>query len=91
MVSIQIFIIIICDSLDQSALNSSGQIMPYMYMYISQLLARQGYRPYSTDVTHYVISLFSGYYLIIFRYMSGKRVVGSTAILEIRAAWNLPF
>ena len=33
------------------------------------------YRPYSTDVTHYVISLFSGYYLIIFRYMSGKRVV----------------
>ena len=45
----------------------------------------------STDVMHYVISLFSGYYLIIFRYMSGKRVVGSTAILEIRAAWNLPF
>ena len=48
------------------------------------------YRPYSTDVTHYVISLFSSYYLII-RYMSGKRVVGSTAISEIRAAWNLPF
>ena len=23
-----------------------------------------GYRPYSTDITHYVISLFSGYYLI---------------------------
>ena len=66
MVSIQIFIIIICDSLDQSALNSSGQIMPYMYMYISQLLARQGYRPYSTNVTHYVISLFSGYYTSLF-------------------------
>ena len=52
------------------------------------------YITYLTDVTHYVthyvIALFSGYYLVYFRYMS-KRVVGSTAIIEIRAAWNLRF
>ena len=49
------------------------------------------YRPYATDVTHYVIASFSGFYLVYFRYMSGKSVVVSKAIIEIRAAWNLRF
>ena len=53
--------------------------------------AKECNRPYATDVTHYVIALFSSHYIIYFCYMSGKRVVGSTAIIEIRAAWNLRF
>ena len=49
------------------------------------------YRAYAHDVTHYIVALFSGYYLAYFRYniMSDKRVVGSTAIIEIRAAWKI--
>ena len=52
----------------------------------SQLDSSAKNRPCSTDITHYIIALFSGYYLVYFHYMSGKRVVGSTAILEIRTA-----